>query len=233
MKDLCHRQGKPPSIRIPGAPATTPPPNFPKMDCNKAVFVTEFYIDPKRIKDRMGEFIEFFNGDEKAVTLNGWRLTDLAGDSHIISPTQPFVLEPGEFAVLGINANIHSNGGIYVDYEYKRFNLSNDADRVRLEDPCGTPVFDVSYPLPRNWPKHRAGHSIELMTDPTSEKKPKWRRSRHRLKSGDYATPGFAPWKQKANRLSVAPKEALLRQASDKPNEKEQTEHLTNDSRRE
>jgi hypothetical protein len=203
---LAKSHGPLTSIKIPGAAASQPPPLPPKMDCNKTIFVTELYIDPKRVKDRMGEFIEIFNGDKVPVTLNGWRLTDLAGDSHIIGTEQPFTLKPGAFGVLGVNANAENNGGIRVDYQYQRFNLSNDADRVRLEDPCGNPVFDVSYPLPRNWPKHRSGYSIELTVDPRSNKRPKWRRSRHRLKSGDYATPGFAPWAKRAK----APRDARV-----------------------
>jgi hypothetical protein len=196
------------------------------MDCGRAVYVTEFYINPKRVKDRMGEFIELYNADDVAVRLNGWRLTDLAGDSHIISPPDTLTIAPGQFLVLGLNADRESNGGIPVDYQYAGFNLSNDADRVRLEDPCGDPVFDVSYPLPRNWPKHRAGHSIELFTNPASGKRPQWKRSRHRLKSGDYATPGFATWRRVR---SPAPKAAQVGPAGDKPISTTRTTHRRDD----
>ena len=168
----------------------------PKLDCGKPLAITELHIDPQRVPDRRGEFVEVYNPGPDPVNLNGWRLTDLGNDSHIIGKPG-FVLEPTAFAVLGASADPEANGGVAVDYEYDDFNLSNTGDRVRIEDPCGGVAADLLYPLPRGWPKHRAGFSIERV-DPPGRGRNRWRRARGRLVSGERASPGTARWHRKA-----------------------------------
>jgi len=178
------------------AKAASPPPAI-TGDCNSPIYVTEIFADPKRVLDRFGEFIELYNASDKPVKLNGWRLSDLGADSHVIAGSSPVHIAPRSFLVMGQSSDRERNGGIAVDYAFQGFNLSNSADRVRLEDPCGNLIFDLSYPTARGWPKHRSGRSVEQTADPHRGEQSRWRLARNRLPGGDRATPGFAPWKKK------------------------------------
>ena len=188
--------GRAPALPPPPAAASLREPQAPPRDCGTALFLTEIHMDPRRVPDRFGEFIELYNADLHPVRLDGWRLTDLASDSHVIAPAEPLIVPPDSFVVLGASRDPERNGGIAVDYAYTSFHLSNDVDRVRLEDPCGEPIADLAYPLERGWPRHKAGHSIEQAGDPRGGGSVRWARARKRLPGGDRATPGFAPWRR-------------------------------------
>ncbi|MFT7625560.1 MAG: hypothetical protein ACI9WU_004751 [Myxococcota bacterium] len=184
---------------------TVPPPGPPSADlpppqCGRGLLITELHIDPGSVADRKGEFVELYNHGPDPVSLQGWRISDGARDAHRIRPDGPLVIGPGQFVVLGANADRATNGNIQIDYEYRRFELRNGSDRVVLEDPCGTPVFDLTYPSEPGWPRMRKGRSIEQARDPARGSPPRWRRAKHRLPSGERATPGFAPWTRKGAR---------------------------------
>ena len=53
-----------------------PPKEFAPSQCGKSVTLTEIHSDPKRVKDRFGEFIEVYNDSNSRVDLTGWRLSD-------------------------------------------------------------------------------------------------------------------------------------------------------------
>lgn len=180
--------------------ASTPiPDTTPAIasDCDAPIYVTEIFADPKRVLDRFGEFIELYNAGDKPVQLNGWRLSDLGSDSHVVTQSSPLTIAPRSFLVMGQSADTERNGGIEVDYVFHGFNLSNAGDRVRLEDPCGNLVFDISYPNAKGWPKIRAGRSVEQTSNPHEGRHSRWRLARNKLPGGDRATPGYAPWTKK------------------------------------
>jgi hypothetical protein len=195
------RQSAGPDTRMP-----MPPKELAPSRCGKSVTLTEIHPDPKRVKDRFGEFIEVYNDSNSRVDLTGWRLSDGDRDSHIIAAASALVVEAHSFAVLGSSADKAINGGIDVDYEYTNFRLSNHSDRVRLEDPCGKVVFDLSYPQPTGWPKLRSGRSVELTTAPSKKGVARWRLATKRIRSGDRATPGTARWYRKRTRRSKTDK---------------------------
>lgn len=180
--------------------ADTPRPDLveaivqPAGDCSKALVLTEFFPDPARVPDGAGEYLELYNAGADPVTINGWRLTDLRRDSHVITSPEPIVLPPGAVFVLGTERDERSNGGVRVDYPYDHFHLSNKSDRVRLEDACGVAVFDVVYPTDPGLPEVRAGRSIELAQAPAAGKTAAWQTSRSRMKRGDHGSPGVVPF---------------------------------------
>ena len=189
--DKRTRAGGPPS-QAPPHREPTPPPPLPAMNCGGRVVLTELLPDPKRVSDRTGEYVELFNPGEVAVPLNGWRITDLQRDSHVITSEGTISVPAHGFLVLGASADRDANGGIPVGYAYSDFHLSNEADRVVLENPCGDTVVDVRYPTAGNWPKHKAGRAIELVSPPSEA--PTWRLASRRMPSGDLGTPGSAGW---------------------------------------
>jgi len=183
-------------VQMPVMPPTaeTQPIPPPPPTCGAVLYVTEIHADPGQVRDRMGEYVELYNAGDKPVRLAGWRLSDGKEDSHVISADSALVVPPKGFVVLGANDDIDGNGGVTVDYVYDRFGLSNKRDRVKLEDPCGTTMFDLTYPLKRGWPRLKRGRSIEQTRDPARGGKARWRRATNRMAGGDYGTPGYAKW---------------------------------------
>ncbi len=172
----------------------------PSGTCGAAIQITEVHVDPGRVPDRRGEFVELYNHGDQPANLRGWRLTDGARDAHVLQPDGPLVVCPGEFVVLAADSDPSRNGGVVADYQYRGITLANRADRLTLVDPCGTPTFDLAWPGTPHWPRIRKGRSIEQTRDPAKGPPSRWRRARKRIPSGDRATPGYAPWSRQPSR---------------------------------
>jgi|SoiMethySBSTD1v2_1073268.scaffolds.fasta_scaffold329189_2 hypothetical protein len=127
------------------------------------VVVTEFMKDPTTVSDTHGEWIEVWNSLPWRCNLDGWTLSDDAGNSHTFSAggTTALIMRPGQRFVLALDGNPLTNGGVPVNYVYSGISLSNSAaDQIILTKADGTLVdrveFDnVSYP-------HTPGRSIQL-----------------------------------------------------------------------
>jgi hypothetical protein len=166
----------------------------PAGDCNSPMILAEFFPDPSRVPDGVGEYLELYNPGATPVRLNGWRLTDLRRDSHVLSSEAPLVVAPGGVFVVGPELDERANGNVAIDYRYDRFHLSNKSDRIRLEDACGAVVFDVVYPTDPGLPEVRAGRSIELTRLAGPGKAAGWQQSRTKMRRGDHGTPGKVPF---------------------------------------
>ncbi len=184
-----------------------PPVNLPpkpiiiRGDCDRTVWVSEIHPDPKNVPDRQGEYLELYNPNPLPIRLNGWRLSDTKQDGHTLRSSKPIEIEGKSYFVLGVNANQDTNGNVPIDYQYQRFNLSNEKDSVRLEDACGNLVEQIIYPGPKGWRKKvRAGFAMERVRTPNPQSEPRWKRARNRLQNGDYGTPGAGPWPRKTHR---------------------------------
>ena len=67
------------------------------------------------------------------------------------------IIQPGEFAVLGANADSGANGGVAVDYAWgSAISLGNSNDFVRIRTADGTTLVQV------NWSSAAAGKSLEV-----------------------------------------------------------------------
>jgi hypothetical protein len=127
------------------------------------VIITEIMYDPSSIPDPLGEWIEIYNATDEAIDLNGWRLADEVGNLHIIQNGAPYMMQPGQFLVLGNNPDDITNGGVEIDYLYSKdeFTLQNKADSVILQNLMGAPVDTVHYDELQDWPEAK-GASLEL-----------------------------------------------------------------------
>jgi hypothetical protein len=92
--------------------------------------ITEVMARPRLVSDAAGEWIELYNASGRATSLLGFELYDDDGGSHIIN--LDVVVGPGEWVVLGRNADFSTNGGIAVDYEYSGIALDDTQDLVGL-----------------------------------------------------------------------------------------------------
>ncbi|MBT9559702.1 MAG: lamin tail domain-containing protein [Myxococcales bacterium] len=188
------------------APPTRPPTSTPtsvtvapassdRARCGKVVRLSEFMADPKRVPDGAGEWIELSNPGLDPVDLDGWRLTDGRRDSHLIRVSGGLIIPPGGSIVLGLEFDGRLNGGVQVDYRYEGFHLSNESDRIRLDDPCGDAVIDVIYPTDDDFPKARPGRSLEATRLRERDVPTGWKTASDRLSGGDYGTPGASKLK--------------------------------------
>ena len=98
---------RPDSVAVPSDGFGWPPdallidvPDVPPGECGGVLWLTEFLPDPKRVSDRAGEYVEIYNPGDAPVAINGWRLSDLRRDSHVIRADVPVLVPPGGVLVL-------------------------------------------------------------------------------------------------------------------------------------
>jgi hypothetical protein len=127
------------------------------------VVITEFMKDPTFVTDAHGEWIEVTNHLPWRCNLDGWTLSDDAGNVHTLSSggTTALTMKRGERFVLGLDGNPSQNGGVTLNYVYSGFTLSNSgADQIMLKKPNGTLVDRVEFDTV-NYP-HSPGRSLQL-----------------------------------------------------------------------
>ncbi len=94
--------------------------------------INEIIQNPAAVSDSNGEWFEVFNNTAAPIELNGLTIKDDGSNTHTIGSS--VIVPPGGFAVLGIDANSATNGGVTVDYEYSNFFLANGDDEVVILD---------------------------------------------------------------------------------------------------
>ncbi len=158
------------------------------------IVITEIMQNPNAVYDSDGEWFEIYNNSDHDIDLNGWIIKDLDSDSHTISSS--VIITPGEYIVLGRNADKATNGGVDVAYQYSNFNLANGADEIQILLPDGTTEIDrVQYDGGTNWPDP-TGASMYFTGDPGEDNDIgsmwavsdlPWEGS-----AGDFGTPNYA-----------------------------------------
>jgi hypothetical protein len=105
-------------VATPGmALADNPPYQFDPKFWQLAV-VTEVMVDPVGAPADTGQWIEIANLGSEPVNLQGMVLTTRSGGFHVISPSQPLILDPAGTLVMGRLAEPTQNGGVPVGYAY-------------------------------------------------------------------------------------------------------------------
>ncbi|MBP8291197.1 MAG: lamin tail domain-containing protein, partial [Caldilineaceae bacterium] len=164
----------------------TPTPTATPGGPPPRILISEFMANPQAVADDAGEWIELVNADANAVNLRDWVLRDGGNDRHRIAAD--LHLQPGEYAVLGVDADPAVNGGVFMRYTYRSVGLANRGDTLVLELPDGRVADSI------RWGEEAglvttAGASLERMaTDPgaawTTAQQP-WPGS-----AGDFGSPG-------------------------------------------
>ena len=156
--------------------------------------ISEVMQNPSAVGDSAGEWFEITNVSAEAVDLNGWTISDLDFDSHLIASS--VVVAPGDRVVLGNNTDLFTNGGVNVDYSYGGgWFLSNSADEVVLTDAGGVEIDRIEYDGGATWPDPN-GAAMNL--DPAStdtianDLGANWCTATASYGAGDLGTPGSA-----------------------------------------
>jgi len=154
--------------------------------------ITELIKDPSVVDDALGEWIEIYNPQAVAFELAGCLLADNDADRTLID-VESLIIFPGDYLLLGRNANPNENGGVELAYLYSGFTLSNGADEVVLLNPDGQEIDRVDY-NDNDFPDVR-GASMQLNGDPASvdnSQGQNWCVGSVPFGQGDLGTPGEA-----------------------------------------
>ena len=180
------------------SPATPTPTNTvvptPSSARPGAVVIDEIMQHPAAVSDTAGEWFEVLNTTGSDVDLNGWTIRDEGRDLHRIEPGKPLWLPAHGYLVLGRDADIRTNGGVAVDYQYSGVTLSNEADEIILLDGAGQEIDRVAYDAGRTFP-NPAGASMALLApDRDNSYGASWRASFRTWpgSAGDLGSPGAA-----------------------------------------
>lgn len=97
------------------------------------LIITEIMNNPGAVSDTRGEWFEVHNPGVDAIDIDGLTITSDDGEeSHLIDAGGPLEVPAGGHLVLGLNADVATNGNIPVDYVYTDIRLSNEADSLRV-----------------------------------------------------------------------------------------------------
>ncbi|MCB9738956.1 MAG: lamin tail domain-containing protein [Deltaproteobacteria bacterium] len=174
-----------------------PPPEPAKVSPGDLV-ITELMINPAKVSDDLGEWIEIRNQTGQPIDLRGMMLSeDDAFDEHLINHCKPLVVAPGEVLVVGSSTDKKVNGGADVAYAWKGYSLNNLKDSAVLyaKYKDGTKVEVDRVGWDTSWQINKlAGLAMSLdATQTTAEGNDalaNWCPATEALASGDKGTPG-------------------------------------------
>jgi hypothetical protein len=156
------------------------------------VIVHEIMQNPSVVSDSEGEWFEVYNTSIAEIDMNGWIIKDNDSDEHIIDNGQPLIIAPGDYLILGINADTLVNGGVAVDYQYTNIALANGADEIILISTDSVEINRVEYDGGTEFPDPN-GASMSLITPQMDNAVgANWCVATTAFGSGDFGTPGMA-----------------------------------------
>ena len=155
------------------------------------IVVTEVMVNPSAVSDTYGEWFEIYNNDTISIDLAGWRIADSEDDLHELQTVSiEFYIIPGDYLVLGRNADSAENGGYNADYEYWGFQLSNSSDEIFLIDDEGRIVDEIEYTSSFPFSSGASMYLRNVEFDNAVDTS--WAMSETPFGDGDYGTPGRA-----------------------------------------
>ena len=155
------------------------------------IVVTEVMVNPSAVSDTYGEWFEIYNNDTISIDLAGWRIADSEDNLHELQTVSiEFYIIPGDYLVLGRNADSAENGGYNADYEYWGFQLSNSSDEIFLIDDEGRIVDEIEYTSSFPFSSGASMYLRNVEFDNAVDTS--WAMSETPFGDGDYGTPGRA-----------------------------------------
>ncbi len=158
------------------------------------IIITEIMQNPAAVADSAGEWFEVYNTTDHDIDLVGFVLRDDSSANEFHTVSSSVVVSAGGYAVLGVNGDTATNGGVTVDYVYDTFFLGNGSDGIILEYQ-GTVIDQVVWDNGATFPDP-SGASMSL--DPAffdataNDDGSHWCEAVDPYGAGDLGTPGAA-----------------------------------------
>ena len=154
-----------------------------------AIVINEIMRNPLSLPDADGEWFEVYNFGIVSVDMNGWTISDIDLDSHVIDNGGPLVIAPGEYKVLAINATAMTAEGVTTFYQYAGVTLANGIDELILTDTEARMVDTVAWDDGLTFPTPNGG-SMQWTGLGDNDLGANWAAGGPAFGSGDHGTPG-------------------------------------------
>jgi hypothetical protein len=122
--------------------------------------ISEIMANPSSVRDTDGEWFELTNASGRTVILNGLELVSDGEDPHFVVSEDAIVVPNGARAVLALNGDQSTNGGVDAYYAYGSLRLSNESDSLMVRAD-GILLDEVSWDDGESMPDP-SGSSISL-----------------------------------------------------------------------
>ncbi len=155
------------------------------------LLITEIMNNPAAVFDNLGEWFEIHNPTTEAVALSGLIVRDGGGNQFTVDST--LTLQPGEYLVLGNNADSGTNGGLVVNFEYAAsFALNNSGSESLILLAGATEIdrVDYAYGATPAWPLTGGASFYLLDAETDNNVATNWTLSSIPYGDGDFGTPG-------------------------------------------
>ncbi len=152
------------------------------------IVITEIMLNPDAVSDANGEWFELYNPTGTDVDINTWVIFDDSFDLHQINNGGPLLVPAGDFLVLGSNADVGTNGGVTIDYEYSSFTLNNTVDEIYLYTPTFSLIDEVQYNA--TFPNPTGASMVLTNLTLDNNVGANWGTSTEAYGDGDFGTPG-------------------------------------------
>lgn len=151
------------------------------------IVINEIIQNPDAVTDGNGEWFELYNPTGVDIDIDGWEIKDNSS-GHIINNNGPLLVPALGYLVLGKNADMLTNGGVQIDYEFS-FTLKNTSDEIILMD-GETEIDKVEYDDGVTFPDPEGASMI--LNNPSSNNNvgANWCVSISVYGDGDLGTPG-------------------------------------------
>tara|TARA_B100000315_G_scaffold249608_1_gene281085 strand:- start:2085 stop:3977 length:1893 start_codon:yes stop_codon:yes gene_type:complete len=156
-----------------------------------SIVINEIMQNPSSVSDVNGEWFEIYNAGQSAIDLRNWTIKDQDVDTHLVSGSDPVLLQTADYFVFGRNGDPALNGGLTVDYVYgDEMTLGNASDEVILLDELGNEVDRVMYDNGATFPDPNGASMALLDIALPNENGSNWVESTTPYGDGDMGTPG-------------------------------------------
>ena len=155
------------------------------------VIITEVMNNPSSVDDADGEWFELYNTTANDINLLGLEIYDLQLQ-HTIS--ESVMIPSNGYVVLGRNADMTTNGGVALDYEFSSILINNTTETLGIMN--ATQTLDEVAWVNGDLMPNTAGSSLTLssdyLNDVDNDNNGFWCESITEMSNGEYGTPGSA-----------------------------------------
>lgn len=159
------------------------------MTFGKLTIIDEIFPGSRRIAAATGGWFEIYNNSGGALDLNGWTISDVDGESHVIDAGGPLILGADAYAVMARDSVALAGEGVSVFYEYGDDIVLKETDSLLLTDATGEYRETLFWSQGGVWPGDE-GASMQWAGVGTNADGATWFNGHTSFGSGDLGTPG-------------------------------------------